>query len=56
VASILGLMNIIKDEGYSNSGQYLSMMENVVKTLDEKIHMVVAATAMAKGAYVTPYA
>jgi GAF domain-containing protein len=52
VASILGLMNIIKDEGYSNSAEYFIMMEEAVKSLDEKIHMVVASTSLAKAAYI----
>ena len=52
VASILGLMNIIKEEGFSNVEEYFLMMEDAVKNLDEKIHLVVASTVMARGAYV----
>jgi len=52
VATILGLMNLIKDEGYSNSEDYFLMMEDAVKFLDKKIHMVVASTSIAKRAHV----
>lgn len=52
VASILGLMNIIKEEGYANSAEFFLMMETAVQRLDEKIHLVVASTAMANGAFV----
>ncbi|MDR3678565.1 MAG: GAF domain-containing protein [Flavipsychrobacter sp.] len=44
VASLLGLMNIISDEKYIASKQCLLMMEEAVKELDEKIHMVVEYT------------
>lgn len=49
VASILGLMNIIKDD-YSNANEYLELMEEAVKNLDEKIHLVVASTNLAQEA------
>jgi hypothetical protein len=52
VAAILGLMNIIKDQGYSDSEEYFLMMEEAVKCLDEKIHMVVDSTVIANGAFV----
>lgn len=44
VASILGLMNIIKDENYVNARDYLIMMEEAVTELDEKIHLVVRSS------------
>ena len=41
VASILGLMNIIKEEDYALSKDYLLMIEDAVKNLDDKICTVV---------------
>jgi GAF domain-containing protein len=52
VANILGLMNLIKDEGYAKSEQYFLLMEDVVRSLDEKIHIVVASTAIARDAHI----
>ncbi len=52
VASILGLMNIIKEEQYLSPKEYLQMMEQAVNLLDEKIHIVVKSTELAKQAYV----
>jgi len=37
VASILGLMELIKAENYRPSKKYLLLMEQAVKELDEKI-------------------
>jgi GAF domain-containing protein len=51
LASIMGLMNIIKEEKYESPKQYLIMMEEAVKKLDEKIHVVVKSTEVAKNAY-----
>jgi len=42
VATILGLMSIIKEDNYVASKEYLLMLETAVKKLDEKIHEVVA--------------
>ena len=52
VASILGLMNIIKEEKYKSPKEHLVMMEEAVNMLDEKIHIVVKSTEVAKQAYV----
>ena len=52
VASIMGLMNIIKQEQYESPKEYLLLMEEAVTNLDEKIHIVVKSTEMAKSAYV----
>jgi GAF domain-containing protein len=46
LATIMGLMNIIKDEDYHQPKEYLLMMEDAVSKLDEKIHMVVRSTEM----------
>ncbi len=40
VASIIGLMDIIKNEGYTPSKEYLQMLEEATKELDEKIHKI----------------
>lgn len=42
VASILGLMNLIEEDGYVASKEYLMMMQSAVEMLDEKIHEVVS--------------
>jgi len=47
VSSILGLMDLIKYEGIHNSGEYFALMEDAVKMLDEKIHLVVDAVYFA---------
>ena len=52
VASILGLMNIIKEEQYKSPKEHLMMMEEAVNMLDEKIHIVVKSTEVAKSAYI----
>ncbi len=52
LASIMGLMNVIKEEKYESPKQYLVMMEDAINRLDEKIHVVVKSTEMAKSAYV----
>ncbi|MBA3827519.1 MAG: GAF domain-containing protein [Taibaiella sp.] len=45
VASILGLMSLIKEENYTPPPHLLHMMEDVVKALDEKIQTVVTYSA-----------
>jgi signal transduction histidine kinase len=52
VSSIIGLMNIIRDDDYVSPKPYLLMMEEVIEKLDEKIHAVVRSTEIATGAYV----
>ena len=52
VSTIMGLMNVIKEDEYKSPKQYLLMMEEAIARLDQKIHVVVASTAMAKQAYV----
>ena len=41
VATILGLMNLIENDNYVASKEYLLMLHNATKKLDEKIHDVV---------------
>ena len=52
LTTIMGLMNIIKEEKYESPKEYLQMMEQAISKLDEKIHMVVKSTEVAKEAYV----
>ncbi len=51
LSSIMGLMNIIKEEERAKSNPYLSMMEEAVLKLDEKIHMVVKWTEVVHNTY-----
>ena len=44
VASILGLMSLIKEQDYKASKEYLKLMEEAAKELDEKIHAVIKQT------------
>lgn len=44
VASILGLMNLIREEEYRDCKEYLQMMETAVRELDDKIRYVVEQT------------
>jgi hypothetical protein len=44
VSSILGLMNLIKADGYESSKEHLMMMELAVLELDEKIRLIVNHT------------
>ena len=46
LSTVLGFMNIIKDNDYEDSKDYLIMMEEAVKKLDEKIHLVMKSTEM----------
>ncbi len=52
LCSIMGLMNIIKEDHYREPNAYLEMMDEAIKTLDEKIHWVVRSTEMATKAYI----
>jgi hypothetical protein len=45
VASILGLMDIWKNEKYNYDSEIVSMMESAVTELDEKIHLIVKHTS-----------
>ncbi len=51
LSTVLGFMNIIRDNEYEDAKDYLLLMEEAVKKLDEKIHYVVRSTQMAKDIY-----
>jgi GAF domain-containing protein len=53
LCTIVGLMNIIKEDGYKDPKDYLVMMEDAIEKLDEQIHSVVKATELAESSYVT---
>jgi GAF domain-containing protein len=44
LTTIMGLMNIIKDNKYESPKEYLLMMETAVTALDDKIHKIVDST------------
>jgi len=52
LSTIMGIMNIIKEDNYESPKDYLLMMEKAVNALDEKIHVVVRSTEDARAAYV----
>ncbi len=47
LTSIMGLMNLIRDEGYKTNGEYLQLMETAVNKLDEKICSIVSVSSAA---------
>ena len=51
LSTIMGFMNIIKDDDYNSPKEHLIMMEEAVKKLDEKILLVVKSTQMVKELY-----
>jgi len=44
VASLLGVMNLIRDDDYTAPKEYLEMMDETIKKLDERIHLIVEYT------------
>ena len=44
VASLMGIMNIIREEGYVAKEEYLMMRDESITKLDEKIHLIVEYT------------
>jgi GAF domain-containing protein len=51
LSTIIGLMNVIKEEEYHSPKQYLQLMEKAVAKLDDKIRLVVKATEVANVVY-----
>ncbi|MES2702015.1 MAG: GAF domain-containing protein [Bacteroidota bacterium] len=51
LSSIMGFMNLIKDDEYESPKEYLMLMEQAVANLDEKIHSVVRTSEMAQQIY-----
>ena len=52
LSTIMGFMNIIKDDDYESPKDHLILMEQAVNKLDEKIHLVVQSTQMIRQLYV----
>ncbi len=53
LTSLMGIMNLIIEEGHGTSEEYMDMMDDAVHKLDEKIHAVVRSTEIAKQAYIS---
>ncbi len=51
LSSIMGFMNLIKDDNYESPREHLEMMAEAVQKLDEKILLVVKSTHMARDLY-----
>ena len=51
LSSLIGFMNLIKDDDYHAPREYLVMMDEVVQKLDEKILLVVKSTQQAREVY-----
>lgn len=51
LSTLIGLMNMIKDENYASPKETLVIMEEYVAKLDEKIHKVVRSTEVARSLY-----
>ncbi|MBV9963478.1 MAG: PAS domain-containing protein [Parafilimonas sp.] len=54
VVNILGIMELIKIEGYQNAAEYLPLMERAVTELDDKIKSIVEQTNDARRNIKTP--
>lgn len=52
LTSVMGMMNLIKEEGIGEEGAHLLLMEEAVLKLDAKIHRVVESTEVAHRAFV----
>jgi GAF domain-containing protein len=52
LASVMGMVNLIKYEGMGAENEYLFLLEEAVNKLDERIHVVVKSTEIARAAYV----
>jgi len=48
LSTIMGLMNVIKEDEYRSPKDYLVMMETAVHKLDEKVRLVVESTEVVK--------
>lgn len=52
LASVMGVINLIKDDGTGPGNEYILLLEEAVHRLDEKIHVVVKSTEIAQAAYI----
>ncbi len=51
LSTVLGFMQLIKEEGYKSDREYLELMEQAICRLDEKIHLVVQSTEAIRTGY-----
>lgn len=51
LSTIIGFMNLIKDDDYNAEKEYLVMMDDAVQKLDDKIRLVVKSTEIAQQLY-----
>jgi signal transduction histidine kinase len=51
LTSVMGLMDLIKEEEYQSPKEYLLLMDTAIQKLDAQIHMVVESTEVARKAY-----
>lgn len=51
LSTVLGLMYLIREEGYQSNREYLELMEEAIGKLDDKIHLVVKSTEMIRTDY-----
>ncbi|MBX2907626.1 MAG: GAF domain-containing sensor histidine kinase [Taibaiella sp.] len=51
LSTVLGLMYLIKEDGYNANREYLELMEEAIGRLDDKIHLVVKSTEAIRISY-----
>jgi GAF domain-containing protein len=51
LSTVIGLMYLIREEGYNSNREYLEMMEEAIGKLDDKIHLVVKSTEAIRADY-----
>jgi len=51
LSTLMGLMYLVREEGYDSGNEYLQLMEEAVARLDDKIHLVVRSTEAIRTGY-----
>jgi len=52
LATVMGIMNMIKEDDFKSPREHFEMLEEAVNKLDDRIHVVVKSTEIAKAGYV----
>ncbi len=52
LSTVMGIMNMIKEDDYKSPREHFEMLEEAVNKLDDRIHVVVKSTEIAKAGYV----
>jgi GAF domain-containing protein len=52
LASVIGVMNMIREQDYDPPKEYLHLMEQAISKLDEKVHVVVRSTEIARSGFI----